>query len=268
MSGILLDRSEFLALMDAAQANGVVGVEMENIAPADVEEHKALVLEGLKRLEDRGLLRMVDDVNVIDVDLVSMAVLIAHPETAVITSREEPEAGQQLFMHYLAGDVVMEQTRPDEQTFRWALVPNRTELVERILGILPIQEEPSSTTVQGTIDQEEFVDFRVVVESGDHDAARAQLALHGITGDSAEVVIATVDNPEFAGTVAVLRCENDEVVDARNLLVLQGDEDVLLLKQVVPGEPTLEIKSIDVSALRDQLSNWIYEFSNQEAVQG
>src|SRR5689334_4531228 len=104
MTGILLDRPQFLALMDAAQANAVVGLDMAEIAPKDYEEHKALVEKGLKELQDAGVLRPVGDVNVLDPDLLSMAVLIAHPEAAVVTTRELPDKGQQLFLHYLAGD--------------------------------------------------------------------------------------------------------------------------------------------------------------------
>lgn len=263
MSGILLDRSEFLALMDAVDANGVVGVDLNEVAPADYNQHKALVEQGLNHLQEAGVLRVVDDVNVLDVDLLSMAVLIAHPEVAVITTREDPDKGQQLFLHYLAGDVVMEQTRPSEEEFRWALVPNRPALVERILGILPIQEA-EGTNLKATIGEQEFLDFRELVDAGDVEAAKAQLGLHGLTGESADLVIAAVQGPVFAGTVAVLRCENDEIVDARNLLVIQDETIALLIQQVVPGEPTLEIKSCDAADLRSQVTNWIFELSGQQ----
>lgn len=264
MSGILLDKPQFLALMDAAQANGVVGLDLGEIAPKDYEEHKALVEKGLKELQDAGVLRQVDDVNVLDADLLSMAVLIAHPEAAVITTREIPEKGQQLFLHYLAGDVIMEQTLPSENEFRWALVPNRPALAERVLGILPVRETEPATSIKVKIGQDEFVAIKEMIEAGNSDQARSALNDVGVTGTAADVIIETVADPEFAGTVVVLRCQSDEITDARNLLVVQGKKHALLLKQVVPGEPTLEVSTADAGDVRSLVTNYIYEMSNQQ----
>jgi hypothetical protein len=180
---------------------------------------------------------------------------------ALITTREIPDKGQQLFLHYLAGDVVMEQTRPTEQEFRWALVPNRPELVERLLGILPVQETESGTEVKINITQDQFLTVKELVEGGNVDQAHAQLAEHGLSGEPADVVIETIANPKFAGMVAVLQCEQDEIVDARNLMVIQGEAIALLLRQVEAGSETLELVSCDVDDLRSQLTQWIYELS-------
>ncbi len=264
MSGILLDRPQFLALMDAAQANGVVGLDLGEIAPKDYDEHKALVEKGLKELKEAGVLREVDDVNVLDADLLSMAVLIAHPEAAVLTTREIPDQGQQLFLHYLAGDVIMEQTLPRENEFRWALVLNRPALAERVLGILPVRETAPAAEVKVNIGQAEFVAIKEMIDAGNIDSARSALSDVGITGPAAETLLETVAAPEFAGTVAVLRCQNDEIVDGRNLLVVQGKQVALLLKQAVPGEPTLEVTSCDAGDVRSLVTNYIYEMSNEQ----
>lgn len=264
MSGILLDKPQFLALMDAAQANGVVGLDLGEIAPRDYDEHKALVEKGLKELQDAGVLRQVDDVNVLDADLLSMAVLIAHPEVAVVTTREVPDKGQQLFLHYLAGDVVMEQTLPSENEFRWALVVNRPALAERVLGILSVPEGAPAASVKAKIGQDEFVAIKEMVDAGDTAAAKSALSDVGITGNTAEVMVNTMAAPEFAGTVAVLRCQSDEIVDARNLMVIKGKQVSLLLKQVVPGEPTLEVATADAGDVRSLVTNYIYEMSNQQ----
>ncbi len=264
MSGILLDRPQFLALMDAAQANGVVGLDLGEIAPRDYEQHKALVEKGLKELATAGVLREVGDVNVLDADLLSMAVLIAHPEVAVVTTHEVPDQGQQLFLHYLAGDVIMEQTLPNENEFRWALVVNRPALAERILGILPVREAEPATAIKFTLGQDEFLAVKELVEAGDVATAKTGLNENGLTGAAADLVVDTLANPQFAGTVAVLRCQNDEIVDGRNLLVVQGKKVTLLLKQVVPGEPLLEVTTCDAGDLRSLATNWIYEMSNQQ----
>ena len=68
MGGITLTRSEFLVLMDAVQAPGVVGLDAGELVPANTGEHKALVAEGIQRLSERGALRVESGVNVLDTD--------------------------------------------------------------------------------------------------------------------------------------------------------------------------------------------------------
>src|SRR4030067_2652425 len=101
MGGITLTRSEFLVLMDAVQAPGVVGLDAGELVPANPGEHKALVAEGIQRLTKRGALRVESGVNVLDTTLIGMAMVLADPVLAVITTRDNPGVGAQLFLHHM-----------------------------------------------------------------------------------------------------------------------------------------------------------------------
>lgn len=265
MTGLILNRAEFLTLMSAVEAQGVVGLNLMELVPSDPEQFQALVTQGLQSLQERGAASLVDEVNVLDPDLLSMAVLVAHPEVAVITTRLTPDVGQQLFLHYLAGDVVLEQTLPSETEHRWALVPDRPALAERLLGILPVQATAPTTPVKATISQEALAAVQQSFEAGNGDEARTKLSEQGVAGAAAETVLEALTTPEFAGQVAVLRCEGNEIVAGRNVMVIQGAKSALLLKPSATTEAALDLTATDEAGLRTLLSTWLTELSAQPA---
>jgi len=259
MSGIILERAELLMLLDAVQADGVIGLDTNTLRPASQAEHVALIRQGLESLSRRGAVEVVGEVVTINVDLLSMAMLMAHPEAAIVTSRDNPGLGQQLFLHYLAGEVVLEQTLPSEQQHRLALVPGPQGLVERLLGILPVQETPTAAQFRIEISPDDFFDVKQQVESNQFETARArlqQLQWHQVAIDH---FLATFAKPDFGGAIALMRCQRDEVVDGRNVAVVQRGEAALWVKQVVPGEPLLEVATIHAAHMRELLAAWLAE---------
>lgn len=264
MSGITLDRSEFVVLMDAVDADEVVGLNPDALVPSDDTQLKALLDKGLDLLQKRGALKVIDDVNILNIDLLSMAVLMANPEVAVITTRDNPGLGQQLFLHYAAGDVIVEQTLPTADQHRWALVPSQTALTERIVGILPVQTETSRTSLTLKIEQEEFLKAKQLIESGNTQGALEILKTRGLIGELANQLVAAIAQPTFGGTVAVLQCRQGEIKDARNLAVVQGAQVAILIKQVTPGESMLEVTSCQAATVRSLVANWLTELSNRQ----
>ena len=264
MSGFVLERSEFLVLMDAVEAGGVIGLDDTRIVPDDDSQHRALIEKGLRLLKERGALREVDDVNILDIDLLSMALLVANPEIAVMTTRDNPGLGQQLFLHYVADEVVVEQTLPTDHEHRWALVPGRVALVERILGILPVKEEAARLQPVCRMLPEEFLTAKRLIEIHEADQARAVLRQQGAADDAIDRLAAAIASPEFGGQVAVLRCERGEVVDGRNLAVVQGGGTAFLIKPVTVDEATLEISECSLTPVRALLTNWLAELSARQ----
>src|SRR4030067_308543 len=182
-----LTRCEFLVLRDAVQAPGVVGLDAGELVPANTGEHKALVAEGIQRLSERGALRVESGVNVLDTTLIGMAMVLANPALAVITTRDNPGVGPQLFLHYMAEPLAGQETRPS--------------------------------------------------------GAEQQL-------------VAAMTVPELGGSVAVLRCEKGQVVDGRNLAVVQGVEMAWLVKQAKVGSGKLAVTSCDEASFRSLIADW------------
>ncbi len=255
-SGITLDRAEFLVLMDAAQAQAVAGLDTHGLVPSDREEHRALVARGIDSLKRRGALRQEGDVNVLDAGLFGMATVVAHPEVAVITRRDTPGLGQQLFLHYRAGGVAVEQTLPSEHEHRLALLTSPDAWLERMLAILPVQPAAPASQQTATLSQDQFLQIKHWIEAKQESTAREALRQRGLGEAGVESLVAAIARPQFGGTVAALSVRDGEAVDARNLAVVQGPDAAWLIRQATPGEPTLTVGPCRAAEFRELLSRW------------
>jgi hypothetical protein len=260
MGGITLTRSEFLVLMDAVQAPGVVGLDARELVPRDPDEHKALVASGIDQLKERGVLHVQDGINVLDTSLLGMAMVIADPELALITTRDTPEVGAQLFLHYRAGDIVVEQTLPSDDEHRLALL-GTTELLDRILEIFPMKDLSTASDMRAILGQQAFVEVKGLVEAGKASKAARLLVENGVEPAVGEAFLSALTAPEFGGTLALLRCEKGEVVDGRDLAVVQGVESSWLVRAADSGADEFELLACDKEVIRSLLSEWIGELS-------
>jgi hypothetical protein len=261
MTGLTLDRSEFLVLMDAVKAPAVVGLPTASLVPSDKEQHKALVLEGLEKLKQRGLLRVEGDVNVLDARLLAMGLAVGRPDVAAITRKDTPGLGSQLFLHYLSGPMIVEQTLPNEGEHRLAVVADMPTLIERLLAILPVQDTRALPDEHGTMTVDAFVTFKQEAESGDQASARAAAESSGLSAEGAASLVATLAQPVFGGTIALLKLVDGEAEDARNLALAQGSDAAWLVKQTMPGAETFDITTTDSLAVRKLLVQWFAELS-------
>lgn len=262
MGGITLARSEFLVLMDAVQAPGVVGLDALQLVPEDAAEHKALVSQGIEQLKERGALKIQDGVNVLDTTLIGMAMAIADPDLALITSRDTPGVGQQLFLHYKSHALVVEQTLPSDEEHRLALVGD-AELIDRLMEILPVGQQEPEADMRLVLAQEKFIKVKDLAEAGEGSKALKMLQKEGVEATVAESLLTVLAEPEFGGTLAILRCEKAQVVDGRNLAVVQGTEGSWLVRQTDPGSDELEVAACSSQIVRSLLSDWIAELSGQ-----
>lgn len=259
MSGLTLDRSEFLVLMDAVKAPVVVGLDTQTLVPADKEQHKALVLAGLEKLKQRGLLRVEGDVHVLDPGLLAVAMAVGRPDVVVITRKDTPGLGSQLFLHYVAGPAIVEHTLPNEQEHRLAALPDRPTLIERLAAIMPAPDSQARPDERGVLSQDAFVAVKRQAENGAVAAAKAALAQGGLTPAGAESLAQALAHPVFGGTIALLAIEGSEATDARNLALVQGQDAAWLIKQTTPGAPEFEVHTTDGLGLRTVLVRWLQE---------
>lgn len=264
-SGLLLDRSEFLVLMDAVKAPAVLGLDTASLVPADKAQHQALVLSGLARLTERGFMRVQGDVHVLDARVLALAMAVGHPRVAAITRKDTPGLGSQLFLHYLAPPILVEQTLPDPEHHRLALLADMPTLIERLLAILPAQDTRAMPDEQALLTMDAFLALKSQAESGDRAAAQAAAQRAGLSTAGAARLVAALAAPDFGGTIGLLKVGEDEVEDARNLALLQGQGAAWLIKQTIPGADTFELTTTDGFEVRRQLVEWFAELSVRAA---
>jgi hypothetical protein len=261
MTGLILERSEFLVLMDAVKAPAVVGLDTASLVPADKAQHQALVLEGVEKLKQRGLLRADGGLHKLNPDLLAMAMAVGRPDLAAITRKDLPGLGSQLFLHYLAPPVIVEQTLPTERQHRLVILADMPTLIERLLAILPVQEARALPTERAVMTMDAFLTLKQQAESGGRTAAMAAAQASGLSAAGAESLISALAEPAFGGSIALLKIVDDQAKDARNLALVQGAGAAWLFKQTTPGAETLDVTTTDGLEVRKLLVQWFAELS-------
>jgi hypothetical protein len=239
----------------------VVGLDTARLVPAGQEAHTAAIRHGLAALTQRGLMRVEADVHVLDARLLAMAAVVGHPDVAVITRKDNPGLGSQLFLHYLGQPVIVEQTLPSEHEHRLAVLDDMPTLIERLLAILPVPEARALPDEQGRLTMEAFLALKQQAEAGQVAAAQAAAQQSGLTPAGALSLVSALAQPVFGGNIALLKLDGDEVDDARNLALVQGPGAAWLIKQTTPGANTFEATTTDGLEVRRLLVRWFAELS-------
>jgi len=248
MKETILNQAEMLALMTAVNTSLIMGIDNERLIPDAQEKQAELAWQGIDSLKQRGLLRLENDTHIVNGDLMMMAAAIAFPQVMTFITRDVPGVGQQQFFHYRTDPVNVELTMPTEVQYRLAALPDAVVALERIRQILPVTFVEETISEQQTIDQELFFQVKTWAEQGEFLQAEEALQANGFADESAAQLVQTIHAPTLGGTIAFMQVEDQEVVDGRNLAMVQDEQAAWLIQQAVPGEPVLSVVTVTAVA--------------------
>lgn len=255
MAEIILSRNEFLVLLNMMQVSSIVGIDTETLIPENPDEHRSKLEQGHQELQDRGLVRVQADGTLTMPELlVLIARVVTRPEIAII-SRRESELGSQLFVHYVIDEFVVEQTFPAEGKHRLETLANLDALFERLLTIFPVTSSQTSQ-ISISMHQDAFLEAEDAVEKGQMSKALSVFQTAGLKVTQTESLLQSLQQAQFSGNIALLRCQDETIIDARNPLIVQGPELAWTISQYPAGEPHLQITSVgrsEFNALLKQL---------------
>jgi hypothetical protein len=257
MDGIVLDRSEFLVLLDATQATAVVGLGQEDLFPKNTQEHRELLDQGVRKLQSRGLLEVrADNVRAIDELLLQVIAVVTRPQIAVITTRDTPGVGSQLFLHYQNGPYVVEQTLPEPGQHRLATIPTILALFDRLLDVFPVGDQDVSQSVAFSVPQDIFLQAKELTEQRQQSQAQAMLTQHGVQSEVSEAFLDDIAGPTFGGNIAMLRCEDQQITDGRNPAILYGSHGAWMIVPNASDPTVLDIGQTNATRLKEQFADW------------
>jgi len=258
MDGIVLQRSEFLVLLDALQAPTIIGVPRDGLIPREPEQFRAQVRDGIDHLKKRNLLKVNDNIQVLDGDLLAMAATVAYPQLAFITTHDTA-AGQQLFLHYQTDGILVEQTFPEEKVHRLAVLADRAVLLARLRAILALPEQGSALEGSVTLPVQAFSEMKAKAEAGQTDAAVKVLTQAKMADAPARLLVDSLQAPIAGNSVVLLRCRRGQVSSSRNAAVVQGRNAAWLIT-TPDGEPAnIRLATTTAGAVIDQVRQWAEE---------
>lgn len=261
MDGLILERNEFLVLLEAARTNKIIGLDSETLIPHDQATHLAALNQGVQGLVAKELATIsADETVMIEREILEFSQIVAFPDIAFITTRDTPNIGSQLFLHYVNQLGVVEQTLPNEQQHRLAFLPDMLVLFDRLAFLLEVQ--PSKAFEASVrLSQNEFMAIKELAENRAEAEAFKRLSRAGLEEQAAQALIEAIQAPVFSASLAILRCEDTEIVDAINPAILQGPTSAWAIQLDEADLATFEVQSIDQAWLRQQIQHWFEQLA-------
>jgi hypothetical protein len=246
MSNIFLEPAELSYLLQTINARSVVGVDNTALFPADTAENEALLKLGRERLELHGLLKPVPDSNKMNFDpsICYLVAIMADPDMAIVTLRQERRGTYQLITHYLAGRVIVEQMRTSDGLYRLAFVSSLSTAVARIQSAVQLSEtNVSQAAPQIFLNRQAFSRIKNLANEGQTETAVAELQKEGIDASLAVSLVATIQLPTYQGMVVVMKRENGQIVAKRNMAVMQSQQASWLIRMDNLDDPQITLES-------------------------
>ena len=262
MQEIFFTHAEFLTILNAVRASVMVGAE--NVFPQNKEERETVLRQGTALLEQRGLLSTGGQFHA---ELLRAARIIAYPQVAMIIIRHVLALGPQLFLLYQSQEGIIEHTCPKEGVHRLALIPDVSTLLIRATQILSLpDQDPIKASIE--IEQEEFFKLNELTQHAQHDPALGMLQSIGMPSTAAEALVGAMEKPTFSGHAVLLKCAEQTIVDARDIVVVQDQKTAWYAAQRTPGQPVLLVKSIQAREMLAIFSQCFAELAEWRPVAG
>jgi hypothetical protein len=215
---------------------------------------------GLQALQAHGWLKPLPQAGQYDLnaELMELAAVVADPEFVIYTMTPQPGGYQRLFLHYLAGDGMVELSNT-VGCYRLLALPSRAVLFQRVADMLGVFGAPLAEPAPAPfiIGEESFAAIKALAESGALDQAAAQLAAYGVTGAAGAALAKALARPEGSGLVAVLHVVGNQVTAGRKA-ALYGQQDwVWLVQRLEAASTRLQVQMVQPETLAAILSQFM-----------
>lgn len=246
MSMLFLEPAELSYLLQTIRAYSIVGADNAALFPADAAENEALLRQGRERLEFHGLLKPVAGTNKMNFDpsLCYLIAVMADPDTAVVTLRQEQHGTYQLMTHYLAGQVIVEQRRTSDGLYQLGFVSNLATAVSRIQSVVQLDETSTTHAApQIFLNRQAFTRVKNLANEGQTETAVAQLQQEGIDPNLAISLVGTIQMPTYQGMVIIMQRENGQIIAKRNMAIMQSQQASWLIRMDDLNDPQIALES-------------------------
>lgn len=246
MSTLFLEPAELAYLLQTINAKSVVGVDNAALFPADDTENEALLKLGRERLEFHGLLKPVAGTAKMNFDpsLCYLIAIMADPDMAVVTMRQEKRGTYQLITHYLAGRVIVEQMRTVDGLYQLGFVSSLATAVSRIQSAVQLTEtNVNQAAPQVFLNRQAFSRVKDLASEGETETAVAHLQQEGIDPNLAVSLVAAIQMPTYQGMVIVMQREGGQIVAKRNMAVIQSQQASWLIRMDDVNAPQIALES-------------------------
>jgi hypothetical protein len=250
-------------MLEHAGVETIVGVEPAELPRLSDEQRELVLQEGLGVLSRLGLVQVTGQVVEIDASLRAMFQVITQPQVVVRVRRRAPRQPIYVDWYFVSGPSIVRLSVRKDEHYRLALITDSQAMLDIIERSLPAKSVPDSEYVLATLVEGDVLDVRDLVQIYGRVPAIQILRSDGLPAEEADIFFDSIHVPVWTGSVNVLTCRANQVVDTRGVILVQGAEAAWLLRPDTPGTATLRLETIQAGALRALLTQYWTEGLNQ-----
>ncbi len=250
-----LEEAEFAYVLATLHAPGLIGVDSPRLFPTAAADRDAVFGAGFRQLQAHGWMKPLAQPGQYDLnaELIELAAVVAEPQFVVFTMTPQPGGYQRLFLHYVAGDDIVELSST-LGCYRLLALPSYDVLFERVsdmLGVFGAAPPGLPAPEPLIIDEPFFAEARTSAQSGALEQAAAQLTAHGATRAAGEALAAALAaTPDGSGQVVVMGAGGGTNVTAGRKATLYGKQDwVWLVQRLEAASTRLQVQVVQPDTL-------------------
>ncbi len=241
MSDIALNRAEIICLLNLMGSNQIVGVETEQLLPAEESEGQELLQRGLKGLSNRHLITENDGGYEFVDELRDLAMTMAYPQVVIATHRETADDKKSWFWHFVTRTSIAQLILDKPDNYRLIGVSNLETVLADLEDALPMVPAPQTIEYRADVPKEDADEISSLAEDWDEVPALQILEADGLTMVEARDLFDDLANFAWWGRVDLMAFDGANITSRHRALIIQGQERSWVARQDVADVSTLHI---------------------------
>jgi hypothetical protein len=261
---LLLEPAELAYLLQMLNASSLLGADNAQLFPEDDVANDALLEQGFERLQSHGwLLADAESSKMVFNDrLIYLIAVMASPDAAILTMRQEKDSGQQLIAYYLASQIIAEQMKTADRRYQLAFVPSATILVQRIKSVIQPQVENGEVSeARVLLRRREFYQVKNLIAKGRGETAVTRLKIQGVDDDLAKSLVDAMQLSTFQGSVVSFRRHNGRLAATHRISVTKSKKACWLLHMGDDEDVLVILEPFSPKLLGDYLTTYLGHFN-------
>ena len=262
MSGVDLSASELSYLLASIEASEIVGFDATGLFPTKPSSREAMFKQGREKLEANGWMKPIPDYPdeyELNAELLEWVSVVATPSFVIATRRISGEQEQQVVLHYLADESIVELSAVDEKTYRIGHVSDRSALFERIAAMLQCPGKTPSKHYE--VDGKAFAKIKSLALKGQLEKAKAGLESAGVTVKMADSVLSAVCDPAQS-QIVLIRTHFGEIEAVQRIYMHSEGKQAWIVRQSPTKAEEVEMITSDAGRLSDLLTETLDELTS------
>lgn len=254
---LTLGREELFLLLHIFHVTALPGLEEDPLLGMSEEQAAAAFVSAERSLRARGLIRILEEEQRIEVDPVVMALVgsCLRPEFSLLVS-SQTQAGEPGTRYYhIAAHLTVEHASPETGVHHFTGVGEPEEMLPRVMAFLDLSHQVALQCPASRVRESVLIQVRDRVQGGEAEVAQGLLHKDGVADITAEGLIETLAQPVSNASVARVDYSKAEDEQVQGFSILAGSNALWILTPEEGEEDELwvNVESTSVDIVKDSI---------------